>query len=112
MKDTLDILNNEFKIPICLTFSNPMITSRKDCEDKLSNRLAEMCEKEYNQIMVSSPLLEEHLRVNYPKYKINRSIIKGNELSLAFTKYNKIVIPQRLNFDFNFLASIPKENRH
>lgn len=111
MKDVVDILNNEFNIPICLTLSNPTIETLEECYHEQSNRLAEMCENDYNQIMVSSSILEQYLRKYYPKYKINRSIIKGQELLLDFENYNKIVIPQRLNNDFDFLATIPEQNK-
>lgn len=114
VKDTMDYLYDEYKIPICLTFSNPMIDSIEECEDKECNQLAELCEKPYNQIMVSSELLEAHLRKHYPQYKINKSIIKTEygDIFSALDRYNKLVLHRTMNYDFDFLSSIPPEKRH
>ena len=103
-------------IPIKLTLTNPLL-EKEDCYDRYCNAVLRICENDINEILVSSPILENYLRDKYPSYKINRSIIataKNETLDdylALLQQYNKVVLPKRLSKDREFLLSIPKEYR-
>ncbi len=105
----------DLNIPIQITFTNPLITE-KQCWDTYCNTILEYFEDSDNAILVSNEILEKYIKNNYPKYKIDRSIVNtGMELdwiNLLKTKYNRVVMPRRHNKDFNYLKNIPKEYRN
>lgn len=102
---------NSNNIKITLTFTNQCLEKRH-LKDKFCNQLLKVFNDGYNEVLVASPLLEDYIRKNYPKYKINKSItatIKdGNE---DYSKYNLLVIDKKNNRNFEYLKSIEDKDR-
>ena len=110
-----------FNIPLKLTLTNPML-EEQDIYDRYCNSIVKIFENEYNEILVSSPILEEYLREKYPHYKFDKSIIQNTITQdqdtiedyikiLEQHKYETIVIPRTKAKDMEFLNKIPKEYR-
>lgn len=106
-----DLIN----IPLQLTFTNPLI-EEQDCYDRLGNKILELLHTGKNEVLISSPILEEYIKSEYPLYKINRSIINTKEdynYEKALKKqYNNIVLPRRYVKDINFLQKINSKYRN
>lgn len=102
-------------IPLLITCTNPML-EKTDVYDRYCNNILSIFENDINEIMITSPYLEEHIRKNYPNYKINKSIIASEfdyDLNEALQKYNTVVLPRRYSKDFKYLnEQILKENRN
>jgi hypothetical protein len=99
-------------VPIKLTLTNPLLEER-DMYDRYCNYILRMCENDINEVAVTSDIMEEHIRKNYPKYKINKSII-STEYQPYFLeeKYESSVLAKRENKNFELLKSVPFEKRH
>ena len=102
-------------ISLRLIFTNPVV-EKKHLDDRFCNLVAEMCEHENNEIVINSPLLEDYLRNKYPKYGFISSTTKCNNKDSSFEELNKnykyICLDYNLNKNYNFLESIPKEQRN
>lgn len=77
-KEDMNYIINEFNergIPIRYTFTNPML-EEKHLYDTFCNLCMELGNNGFNEVLVNSPLLEDYIRKNYPKYKIISSTTK------------------------------------
>lgn len=115
-----DIFNfyQDIQIPIKLTLTNPSLDNH-DCLDKYCNTVLNIAADYKNiEILVSSPLLEKHIRTFFPNFILNHSIIATeedktiNDYISECEKYHHIVLPRRLNKDYNFLNQIPQNLRN
>ncbi len=112
------IILNEFNrrgIPCRYTFSNPMIT-----EDLLNDEFCNWClkvaENGLNEVIVMSPILEDYIRTNYPKYKIVSSTCKQIEdtskLNQELLKdYSLVVLDYNYNNKYSKLEQIPNKDK-
>ena len=77
----MQIILNEFNkrgIPCRYTFSNPMI-KEEHLKDEFCNWCLKVADNGLNEVIVMSPILEDYIRKNYPKYKIVSSTCKQIE---------------------------------
>lgn len=92
---------NDMGIPLRFTFSNPVITEH-DLKDDFCNFILRTAHNGMNGVIVVSPILEQYIRENYPKYKITSSTCKRitdiNKLNEESDKDYDIVV---LDYDFN-----------
>lgn len=106
---------NKNHIPLRLIFTNPII-EKKHLDDRFCNLVSEICESNMNEIVINSPILEEYLRKNYPKYNFISSTTKCNNkndsLNELTENYKYICLDYNLNKNYNFLESIPIELRN
>lgn len=111
IEDFFNFYNYELHIPLRLTFTNPLITPEM-CHDTYSNLIAECGHNGMNEILVSSPVLENYLRSKYPNYKYCRSIIGAREEPLVLDpKYHMEVLRRSCNNDWDYLEKIPMVER-
>lgn len=111
VQDLIDFYNEELKIPLRFTFTNPLI-EEKHCYDSYCNMIAECGHNGKNEILTSSNFLESYLRKNYPNYKYCHSIIASkNEPYDTQNKYYLSVMQRRMNNNWDFLETIPMEQR-
>lgn len=117
LKNDLEELRNRYEekgIPLQLTCTNPSLEST-DVYDRYCNMVLSVFENGINEVLVSSPYLEEYIRKNFPKYKIDKSIIASEfdyDINNALYKYNNVVLPRRYAKDFNYLNNeILEKNR-
>lgn len=109
-------------ITLQLNLTN-MVLEKKDLDDRYCNMILDTASKYNNiEILVSSPLLENYIRIKYPHMKINKSIIgatryvsdyKNDSLNFHIQeseKYNKYVLPRKYS-TLEYLEQIPKEKR-
>lgn len=102
---------NSNNIPLRLTMTNPLI-EESDLYDRYANMIMETCHNGFNEVLVSSSLLEEYIRDTYPNYKICRSIIASENIPYdASDKYEMSVLRRKYNNDWEFLESIPTDER-
>lgn len=102
---------NKKDIKITLTFTNQCL-EEKHLTDKYCNQILKVFHDGYNEVLVSSPLLENYIREKYPKYKINKSItatIKDNDEN--YMDYNLVVIDKKNNKNFEYLKLIKDKNK-
>ncbi|NLD45993.1 MAG: hypothetical protein GX660_02175 [Clostridiaceae bacterium] len=113
----IEVLNqfNSRGVPCRYTFSNPHIT-----KEHLDNSFCNMClrigNNGMNEVIVVSPVLEEYIRKNYPKYKIISSTCKQLEdiegLKEELEKdYSLVVLDYNWNNRFEELSRIPHKEK-
>ena len=69
-----------------------------------------------NEVIVNSPLLEDYIRKNYPKYKLTSSTCKrlddGERLAAELEKdYHIVVVDYDLNNRFDILEKLPNKEK-
>lgn len=75
---------NERNIPLRFTFTNPML-EKKHLNDDFCNMIMNVANNGMNEVIVASPLLEDYIRKNYPKYKITSSQVQRARELLTLT---------------------------
>ena len=66
---------NSRGIAVRFTFTNPLI-EEKHLNDTFCNLCLELADNKGNEVLVNSPILEEYIRKNYPKYALISSTTK------------------------------------
>lgn len=117
LQDIRDIKNlySGNGIPIRFIFTNPEVTE-EDLDDRFGNLLLDEFNTGTNEIVVNSPIMEQYLRENYPKYKLISSTTKRiTDPNLMLEELNKDYYQVCLDYDLNkrmdILKSIPIEKR-
>lgn len=104
----------KMNIPLQFTMTNPLITEQ-DCYDRFCNTILKIADNGINEILVTSDILEQYIRKNFPRYKIDKSIIATVNQNIDYNevlqKYDRVVLSRLLMEDFNFLQTIKPENR-
>lgn len=106
---------NERNVPLRFTFTNPTITKR-DLKDPFCNRICKEAENGFNEVICNVPVLEEHVRNNYPRYPLVSSTCKQIEnmdglIAELEKDYKLVVLDYNWNNDFERLSQIPEEYR-
>lgn len=105
---------NSNGIALRLTCTNPML-EHTDIYDRYANAVMKAFHNGFNEVVVTSPILEEYLRDKYPNFKYIKSIIgtyeEGQDLFLD-DKYYMTCLKRIRNNNFAYLDSIPVEKRH
>ena len=101
---------NKRGIVITFTFTNQLITEEY-IHDEYCNQMLKIFHNGMNEVLVVSPILEKYIRENYPKYKINRSIINTEKIPFLLDNYHLTVLSKFKNRDFDFLKSLSDEER-
>ena len=101
--DSSIALMKHYGIDVCFTFSNMLITEA-DLNDEFCNYCLQAAHNEKNAIILTSPLLEQYIRENYPKYQIISSTCKciqtWDRLNKELDKnYNLVVVDYNFNHD-------------
>lgn len=99
-----------------LTFSMPRMTER-DLEDPLGNAILDLLNRLGGGVIVSSPLLRDHIRENYPNIELHASVIMTSfeeNRDEAYYKtlsqnYSRYVVHPDDNYDLDLLARLPKD---
>ena len=115
MEKIVKIYNQDFNTAIRFVFTNPLIEER-DLYDKFNNLTLKIADTGMNEVVVNSPLLENYIRTEYPNYKIISSTTKcltnpQEALNEVKKDYFLTCLDYNLNKNWNFLNSIPKEER-
>ncbi len=105
-----DIFNSQ-GIPLRLTMTNPML-EETDCYDRFANSVMKNFHDGFNQVLVSSPILEDYIREKYPKYPIVRSVLASHDTPYDDSdKYFMSVLSKFKNPDIEFLKSIKNKDK-
>lgn len=102
-------------IPL-LTFSSPTIT-REELDDPEGNAVLAMVNRLGGGVIVSSDLLKEHIRKNYPNIELHASVILTayeEKRDTAYYEglsrsYSRYVVHPDDNFEPDLLKTLPKE---
>ncbi len=102
-------------IPLRFTFTNPML-EKKHLSDEFCNKVLAMANNGLNEVIVVSPILEDYIRRNFPKYKITSSTCKRLDsvdgLNAELEKdYNLVVMDYDLNNKFDLLEQVKDKER-
>ena len=102
---------NDFDVPLRLTMTNLMVKDT-DIYDRYSNYIMQNLNNGFNQVIVSSPILEKYIREKYPEYPVVRSVQAAEEIFYDDSdKYIMSIIKRRKNNDFEFLKSIKNKDK-
>ena len=106
---------NERGIPYRFTFTNTMITEEY-LDDYDCNDILDFADNGMNEVLVYSPVLEEHIRKTHPNMKISSSTCKCirdiNEVKEELAKpYSLVVLDFNFNNDFEKLEMLTPEER-
>jgi len=92
---------NAFKIPVRFTWTNVLL-EEQHLSDEYCNMIMRVGDNGLNQVLVNSPILEEYIRRNYPKYKVisstTKRILSVDRLMDEMAKDYALVV---LDYDFN-----------
>ena len=104
---------NDRGIPLRYTFTNMML-EKKHLSDDRCNMILNLSNNGLNEAIVASPILEDYLRRNYPKFKLTSSTCKRlntEEALLAELEkdYHIVVIDYDLNNKFDILERLPRK---
>lgn len=103
IKNTIKAFNDK-NIPCRFTFTNNKI-EEEDLNDIIGNFLLQYCNNSINQILVSSEILEEKIRKEFPSYKIVSSTTKNIKDVLLLNKElekNYFLVVPDIFFNNNF----------
>lgn len=106
---------NGKNIPLRFTFTNPLI-EKKHLGDSFCNMVMNIANNGMNECIVLSPVLEEYIRNNYPKYKLTSSTCKRitdpDALNSELEKdYHLVVLDYDFNNNFEMLEKIPHKEK-
>ena len=104
---------NDRDIPLRFTFTNPAL-EKKHLSDPFCNMVMAMANNGLNEAIVMSPLLEDYIRNNYPKYKLTSSTCKRitdpDALEAELAKdYHIVVVDYDFNNNFEVLEKLPRK---
>lgn len=106
---------NDNGIPLRFTFTNPLI-KKEHLGDSFCNQVLRAADGGFNEVIVMSPVLEEYIRENYPKYPITSSTCKQLEAPEDVREelkkdYKYVVLDYNWNNKFDMLEKIAPEDR-
>lgn len=105
---------NDRGIPLRYTFTN-MVLEKKHLSDDRCNMILNLSNNGLNEAIVASPVLEDYLRRNYPKFKLTSSTCKRlntEEALLAELEkdYHIVVLDYDFNNKFDVLEKLPRKS--
>lgn len=104
---------NDRGIPLRFTFTNPAL-EKKHLSDPFCNMILTLADNGLNEAIVMSPLLENYIRNNFPKYKLTSSTCKRitdpEKLKEELEKdYSIVVVDYDFNNNFEALEKLPEK---
>lgn len=104
---------NDRGIPLRFTFTNPAL-EKKHLSDPFCNMILTLADNGLNEAIVMSPLLENYIRRNFPKYKLTSSTCKRindpDKLKEELEKdYSIVVVDYDFNNNFEVLSKLPRK---
>lgn len=112
VKNVIKVFNDK-GIPLRFTFTNPAL-EKKHLSDNFCNMVMNLANNGMNEAIVMSPLLEDYIRRNFPKYKLTSSTCKRitdpEKLKEELAKdYSIVVVDYDLNNRFDILETLPRK---
>ncbi|MGN0643060.1 MAG: hypothetical protein ACI4JJ_07920 [Huintestinicola sp.] len=106
---------NSRGIALRFTFTNPLIKI-EHLSDPLCNMILKAADNGMNEVIVSSPLLEDYIRDKYPNYPLTSSTCKQledwDELCAEMEKdYSLVVLDYNWNNRFDYLEKLPHKEK-
>jgi collagenase-like PrtC family protease len=106
---------NDAGIHVCFTFTNPKLTE-EHLSDPFCNRQLQLAHNGMNEVIVTSPLLEQYIREKYPRFKITSSTCKQirnmDDVNAELEKdYNLVVLDYNWNNKYDELKKIKHPER-
>ena len=109
-------------VTLQLICTNPVL-EEQDVHDRYCNMVLDIASQfSFVEILVSSPLLESHIRSKYPHMKVTKSIVGTTSMvgtaqdtiedyMRLLEQYDAIVLPKKYGKDLEALKTIPQELR-
>lgn len=105
---------NALGVPVRFTYTNVCL-EEKHCHDAFCNLTMELADNGFNEVIVASPVLEDYLRREYPRYRYvlstTRCIRDVAEFNEALERYDMCVLDFRENKNTEFLSKIARRDR-
>lgn len=104
---------NDRGIPLRFTFTNPAL-EKKHLNDTFCNMVLKLADNGLNEAIVVSPILEEYIRTNFPKYKLTSSTCKRITSPEMLEEelgrdYSIVVVDYDFNNNFEVLSKLPRK---
>lgn len=104
---------NDRGIPLRFTFTNPAL-EKKHLNDTFCNMVLNLANNGLNEAIVVSPILEEYIRTNFPKYKLTSSTCKRITSPEMLEEelgrdYSIVVVDYDFNNNFEVLSKLPRK---
>ncbi len=114
--EIIEVFNfyKDIKIQLQLTFTNPLL-EENDVFDRYGNIILAIINEDFLdncEVLVSSKILEDYIRIKYPKIRISKSIIASKEdidYKKELEKYENVVLPIRIRENLDSLKGYSKE---
>lgn len=106
---------NSQGVPCRFTFTNPLL-EKEHLDDYCGNKILDLADNGLNEVIVVSPLLEEHIRKTHPDMKLISSTCKQlrtlDALSAELEKdYKAVVLDYNCNGDYALLEKLPHKEK-
>lgn len=99
-------------VGVRLPLTNHYVT---ETEYEESKPLLDKYHRDRNAAIVTNDSLAQWIRRDFPKYRIEASVIKNlnsyERVNAAFDLYDTLVLPMELNDDTDFLSGLPNKER-
>lgn len=114
MREVINQLNRR-GIALRFTLTNPMLKA-EHISDPYCNKVLRAADNGLNGAIVFSPMLEDHIRVNFPDMPLTSSTCKQiedfEELKNEMEKdYSLVVLDYNFNNDFEHLEALPHKEK-
>lgn len=116
MQHIQNVYNDIFNIKIRFVFTNGLLTE-EDCYDRYNNIALSIFHSDKNEIVVNSPVLENYIIKNYPKYNLISSTTKCitniEEVKQELNKeqYKLICLDYNLNHNQKLLDNLTEQEK-
>lgn len=105
---------NKMGVGFNWSFSNLLLTE-KDLEDEYCNLALEQTNSSMNGVILTSELLRNYVRKNYPHMRVIYSVCNGlktlDQYKAALDSNDIVVLHPDFNHDLNFLEQLPEKHR-
>ena len=105
---------NDLNVPVRFTFTNCLI-EKEHVYDTYCNMIMDYANNGMNEVLVNSPILEEHLRNKYPNFKYILSTTRCerdvDKINAACEQYDLVVPDFRDNINFDYLNKLNHKNK-
>lgn len=105
---------NDLGVGFNWSFTNLLLT-KEDINDEYCNLLLEATNDSLNGVILTSSILKEHIKKNYPKLRIIYSVCNGlksiDEYKKALDENDLVVLHPDFNHNHSFLEQLPDKKR-
>lgn len=107
----IKVFHNKKEIRIALTMTN-LCLDESHLSNRYANAILKIFHDGYNEVLVSIPILENYIRKNFSKFKINKSITSRENPLKRLGEYNLSLIPSQHSNNVDYINRIPQQYKN